>query len=62
MNNFFQCCEQHTINFDLVCYSVRKDDAISVCFSNGKELVLKGKCKELVEQSLSMKSYYSKNI
>lgn len=62
MAKFFQCCEKHTINFDSVCYATEENGALFVYFQNGNALLLKGKCKELVEQSLSMKSYYQNNL
>lgn len=62
MANFFQCCKRHTINLDLVCYATEQNDALSVSFGNGIEIILEGKCKELVKQSLSMKAYYSNNL
>ena len=62
MANFFQCCKKHSINFDLVCYTEVQDGSLYVSFTNGNSLNLKGKCKELVEQSLAMMAYYQKNI
>lgn len=62
MSKFFQCCKEHTINFDSVCYAEEQEDSLNVYFTNGNCLILKGKCKELVEQTLAMKAYYSNNI
>jgi hypothetical protein len=62
MANFFQCCKRHTINFDLICYTEEQHGNLYVSFANGKNFYLKGKCKELVEQSLTMMAYYQKNL
>lgn len=62
MANFFQCCKHHTINLDLVCYTEEQQGNLYVSFTNGNAIILKGKCKELVEQSLAMMVYYQKNL
>lgn len=61
MANFFQCCKKHSINLDLVCYVYKKNSSLYVSFTNGETLILEGKCKELVEQSLALMVYYNKN-
>lgn len=61
MANFFQCCKKHTINLDSVCYTEEQGCCLYVSFTNGRWIILKGKCKELVEQYLAMKTYYSNN-
>jgi hypothetical protein len=61
MANFFQCCKKHSINLDLVCYTDEQSGSLYVSFTNGKSLYLKGKCKELVEQSIALMVYYNRN-
>lgn len=62
MAYFFQCCKRHSINLDLVCYTEEQYGSLYVSFTNGKYIIIKGKCKELVEQKLAMMAYYRKNI
>lgn len=61
MSDFVFLNKGIAINLDLVCDVYFSEHSANVNFSNGDNLTLVGKEKDLLEQILSIKSYNKRN-
>lgn len=62
MSDFIFLNKGTAINLDLVCDVCFGENSAYVRFSNGNHLAFVGKEKDLLQQTLSMKSYNKNNL
>lgn len=60
MSQFYCVNDKNYVNLDLVCNVEFTENSCDLFFVNGTQRTFEGKEKELLEQTLAMKTYYGK--